>query len=204
MLPLVPFAMSILPQIGKWLFSTNAKAAEATQAVAGVVQAVTGGDPTTAAGMAAIHATLAAQPDLGIDLQLKLAELHATLQAAEDKAAADALASRLADVANARSQTVALAQAHSAVAWAAPVMSVAVVVGFFAVLLLLISGYGKGLDPQVLQIVNITVGTLAAGFTAVIGYWLGSSAGSTAKNDTIANMGNQLAASTPVVTPTGK
>ncbi len=197
MLPLVPFAISVLPQIGKWLFSSNPKAAEATQAVAGVVQAVTGGDPSTAEGMAAIHATLAAQPELGTELQLKLAELHATLQAAEDKAAADALTAQLADVANARAQTVALAQAHSAVAWAAPAVSVVVVVGFFAVLLLLISGYGKGLDPQVLQIVNITVGTLGAGFTAVTGYWLGSSSGSTAKNATISRMGDQLAVSTP-------
>jgi hypothetical protein len=58
MLPLLlPLVSTVVPEMAKWLFPSNPKADTAIQAVSGVVQAVTGGDPTSAAGIAAIGAT---------------------------------------------------------------------------------------------------------------------------------------------------
>jgi hypothetical protein len=80
---------------------------------------------------------------------------------------------------------VALAEAHSGIAWGAPVVSLVVTIGFFAILALLVFYsriIGSGPDVTVTQILNISVGTLATGFATVINFWLGSSQGSRSKD----------------------
>jgi hypothetical protein len=199
MLPLIlPLASAIVPEIGKWLFPSNPRKNEAENAVSGVFAAVTGGDPGTAAGVAAIGATLARTPGMAAELQGKLAELHAAMQAAADKAEQDQLAARLADVANARAATVSLAVARSPLEWAAPVVSLVVTLGFFLVLWLLITGRAGAMDSDVREIVQITVGTLGGAFVTVVSFWVGSSQGSRDKDGTISGFGTALANSTPV------
>ena len=61
-------------------------------------------------------------------------------------------------------------------AWGAPVVSVLVTVGFFGILLILVlNGMAEG--TRVAQIINITVGALAAAFATVVSFWLGIVAG---------------------------
>jgi hypothetical protein len=66
-------------------------------------------------------------------------------------------------------------------AWGAPVVSIIVSLGFFGTLVLLITR-GISASEQVAQIINITVGALAAAFATVISFWLGSSQGSRVKD----------------------
>ena len=85
------------------------------------------------------------------------------------------------DTKGARSTFAQLALANSPMAWGAPVVSVLVTVGFFGILLILVlRGMAQG--EQVAQIINITVGALAAAFATVVSFWLGSSQGSRQKD----------------------
>ncbi len=70
--------------------------------------------------------------------------------------------------------------------WGRVIISVIVVVGFIGVTLLYMT---RKLDGNTVpEILSILLGALATNFTAVVGYWIGSSASSTAKDNTIQNM----------------
>jgi len=86
------------------------------------------------------------------------------------------------DTKDARSSFAALALANNPMALGAPMVSLIVAVGFFGILVLLMTGYNPVDNSQVQQIVNITVGALAAAFATVVSFWLGSSQGSRAKD----------------------
>jgi len=87
------------------------------------------------------------------------------------------------DTKSARGTFSALALANNPMAWGAPTVSVIVTIGFFGILILLLTVGIRG-GPQVEQIVNITVGALAAAFATVVSFWLGSSQGSRVKDAT--------------------
>lgn len=173
MLPLIPLVLSIAPEIGRWLFGAAGEAT-ATEAIK-VIQTVTG---TTDAAAAA--QTLSANPAMAVDLRVKLAEIAAQREQAAFDADAAMRSSQLADIANARGQTVALANAHSAVQWAAPVVSVVVLATFGAVMFLALT---RVLPAGSETLLNMLLGSLAAMTTSVVSYWVGSSAGSAAKTD---------------------
>jgi lysozyme family protein len=87
------------------------------------------------------------------------------------------------DTKGARSTFAQLALANNPMAWGAPLVSMLVTVGFFGILTILVLGWGEMKEnTQVAQIVNITVGALAAAFATVVSFWLGSSQGSRAKD----------------------
>jgi hypothetical protein len=90
------------------------------------------------------------------------------------------LEAQLADIANARGQTIELAKDGSQIAWGAPVVSAIIAAGFLA-----ITGYAvvRGVSDN--PVTQMLVGTFAAAFGTVAQYWLGSSAGSHAKDTTI-------------------
>jgi hypothetical protein len=195
-MPLVlPLITTFAPSLLRWLFGP--KASTTASAVGAVVQAVTGHDASTAEGVAGALAAAAGDPDKALALRVQLQQLADDATAAERKADLDSLTAQLGDVASARSMTVAMAAAHSAVEWAAPVVSVVVTVGFFFVLWLLLTGKTSDLAPAQAAIVNMVIGTLATGFATVIAFWLGSSAGSAGKDRTIASAQVALANSTP-------
>jgi lysozyme family protein len=85
------------------------------------------------------------------------------------------------DTRGARSTFSALALAHNPMAWGAPAVSIIVTIGFFGILTILIF-FGMREGTQVAQIINITVGALAAAFATVVSFWLGSSQGSRNKD----------------------
>lgn len=83
------------------------------------------------------------------------------------------------DRASARSQTVELAKAGSNIAWGAPVVSVVVLLTFGVVLALVLT---KSIPPGQETTVSLMLGALTTMATAVVSYWVGSSAGSAAKD----------------------
>jgi hypothetical protein len=197
MLPLlIPIITQLAPSLVDWLFGKNA--ADATTKVVDVVKAVTGADPTTAEGVAVVQAMVAGKPDVALQLQSSLMALKAQMQAEADREAdvarqadVDAMKASIADIANARQQTVDLAKSGSPIAYGAVIVSGLAMVTFFAVTALaLFRGVPEGSQPIVL----ILVGTVATMPTAVLSYWLGSSAGSARKDVSLDVAHAQMAA----------
>jgi FlaG/FlaF family flagellin (archaellin) len=174
---LIPLAISLAPEIGKWLFGATGE--QTAQAVALVVRTVTG---TTDDAVA--QQVIARDPAVAAQVRVQLAQLAAQREQAAAQAALDALKAQIGDTQNARAQTVALAQAKSAVAWAPPIVSVVVLVTFGLVMWAALT---RALPAGSETILNMLLGTLAAMATSVVGYWVGSSAGSERKTDLLYN-----------------
>ncbi len=167
--------LDLAPEIGRWLFGPNP--APVIAAVQQAIQGVTGADEPAA------QAAALADPDLAGQLRVELAGIAATRAAAAESAAEARLSAQLADVANARGMAVQLAQSGSTMAWGAPVTSIVVLVTFgLVVSLVLLHAIPAGSEP----VLNVLLGTLAAMATNVVGYWVGSSAGSARKDERLA------------------
>ena len=170
---LIPLALSVAPEIGRWLFgSTGAKTAAAVAQVVGTVT----GTPDAAAA----RSVLSRDPKVAAQLRVELAKIAA--QADED-AQAEQLATlkqQLADVADARAQTLGLAKLGSRIAWAPAVISVVVLLTFGVVMWAALT---RVLPAGSETILNMLLGTLAAMATSVVSYWVGSSSGSDRKTE---------------------
>lgn len=114
----------------------------------------------------------------------------ATVRKIEAEQAPDMLKAYLADVQDARQQTVKLVESGSSIAWGAPVISVLIVVGFLG----LVAGLLFKSVPDS-QVVLVLFGALSQAFGTVTAYWLGSSAGSARAGDAIRAIAQQ--ATTP-------
>ena len=200
MLPLIPLALAVVPELIKALAGDRAGAVATN--VAGVVQAVTGtADPAEA------QRKLAEDPALATTLRIRLAEIALDSQksaelAAEHKRKAELMELRVAleSTQSARASMTGLVQAGSAIAWGAPAVSVLVTVGFFVFLIVLMAGgvHASPGDTTVVNIVNMAVGALATAFATVVNFWLGSSQGSRSKDETVSRL--QAAAFSPAHT----
>jgi hypothetical protein len=185
MLPLIGLAATYLPDLIRLIAGDKA----GTVATA-VSQTVT--DVTNTIDPAAALKTLQSDASAATELRARLAQIALDAQKAQNDSADQARAAELAmlqaslgDTKDARGGMVALVQAHSGIAWGAPVVSVVVTAGFFAILALLVFFSGSittQAGATVTQILNISVGTLATGFATVINFWLGSSQGSQSKD----------------------
>ena len=182
MLPLVGLAATIIPDLIRLI--ARDKSGSIADVVTKTVSDVTKtSDPVEA--MKALQSDVAA----AAELRVRLAQIAVDAQKAQndeaDKQRQDELATlqaSLGDTKDARGTLVALAQSRSGVAWGAPVVSLVVTLGFFVILSLLIFYRTAGtIDPNTGQIINITVGALAAAFATVVNFWLGSSQGSRSK-----------------------
>ena len=174
-MPLIPLLLGLAPTVAEWILGD--KTGKAVGKVTSIAQDILGtGDADQ------IERAVAADPNLA--LQFKQAVIQA---AAEDKRMElEAMKAQLADVASARAQTVELAKAGSAIAWGAPVISTIITVGFFVMLWLVII---REIPEGSQQLANIMLGSLGASFTAVVSYWVGSSAGSAQKTAVLAAAG---------------
>jgi hypothetical protein len=170
---LIPLAISLAPEIGKYLFGSSGEATAA--AVAQVVQSVTGTTDDTVA-----QAAINSNPQLAAQLRVQLAQIAAQQEAAAQSAQLDGLKAYLADIAGARQQTVDLAKSGSAVQWAPVLVSIVVLATFGVVMAAALS---HALPAGSETILNMLLGTLAAMATSVVSYWVGSSAGSAQKTD---------------------
>lgn len=190
MLPLIPIALSVVPELIK-LIAGDRAGSVATQ-VAGVVQAVTGTtDPAEA------QRKLAENTAVATELRVKLAEIAlqaqmAQLTAEEQRRQAELsqMQKALENTQGARSSLIDLVRAGSPIAWGAPVVSIIVTGGFFIFLIILMLGgiRTNGQDPTVSNIINIAVGALATAFATVVNFWLGSSKGSRDKDEQVARV----------------
>lgn len=189
MLPLIPLALSVVPDLIKAI--AGDRAGTVASQVAGIVQAVTGTtDPVAAERM------LAADPALAATLRVRLAEIaleseKARLLAAEQHRQAELarMQKALENTQGARASLGELVRAGSPIAWGAPAVSVIVTLGFFVFLVALMwGGIATGENQTVANIINIAVGTLAAAFATVVNFWLGSSQGSRNKDEAVARV----------------
>ncbi len=190
--PLIAIAASVLPDIIKTI--AGDRAGTVSGAVTNAVTEITRTqNPQEASNK------LAADPAAKAALQLKLAEIAADQEekrqqaqlavlkaqyedeAKKREAKLEELREQIEDTKNARATFGALAQSSNPMAWGAPIVSFIVTLGFFGILILLIT-IGMPTGDNVAQIINITVGALAAAFATVVSFWLGSSQGSRAKD----------------------
>ncbi len=187
--------VDIAPEVGRWLFGATAN--QTAGLVAQAVEAATG-----TADAEAAQNVLAQNPGAVSQLRVQLAMIAAQQQAEADRAAeaqraADlaAVQAAMADRAGARSQTQALAQMHSGIAWAPAVLSGIVLVAFG--LLIYVVMTDNNLTPQTMPLANVLLGSLAAMATQVANYWLGSSSSSATKSEQITALTADAQASVP-------
>lgn len=151
--------------------------------VANAVKTATGtSDPTAA------KQKIASDPATATNLQVQLAQIAVTAtkaQSAEaDQQRQDQLTElkqRLDDVQSARTNLLNLATSKSPIAWVAPTVSFLVMIGFYALLGILIIFFNNK-DISQNQLINICIGALVAAFSTVVNFWLGSSKGSQDKD----------------------
>jgi len=139
------------------------KAGAIASSVMDIAKTVTGTDD-----LATAKAVAEADPVRATELRVQLAKIAADAAAAERKADLDMIRGELADVASARNQTVRLAEAGSLLSWAAAIISIVILSGFY-------------LSPLLARWLQVAYspsweGVQQAGYTAVIAYWIGASA----------------------------
>jgi hypothetical protein len=185
MLPLIGLAATYLPDLIRLIAGDKGGTVAAA-----VTQTVT--DITRTADPAAALQALQSDASVASELRARLAQIALDAQKAQNDAADQArqgelslLQATLGDSKDARGGMASLIQAHSSIAWGAPVVSVVVTGGFFAILALLVF-FNQSITAQAgataTQILTISMGTLATGFATVINFWLGSSQGSRSKD----------------------
>jgi hypothetical protein len=174
LLALIPLLAPLVPRIAEWIAGDDAGevAAQVTSAVTAVAGST---DPATVAAVIA-------DPSRAGDLAERLARIGAERERVLEEQRTARMAAALADVAGARQQTVALAQAGSRIAWAAPVMSVVIATGFFGCVAMVFL-VERVWDERTVTVLNTLLGAMTIAFGQVCNYWLGSSRGSAAKEE---------------------
>ncbi len=177
MLPLLPILLPLLGDAVSSLFGGSDKpagqvASTVATAAVNVASQLLGSPVTDEASAKQAVAALQADP-----------EKLAAFQRVVGEQVLRALALDNDDRASARTQTVELAKTGSRIAWGAPVVSL-VVLGTFGVVLALV--LTKSIPPGQETTVSLMLGALTTMATAVVSYWVGSSAGSAAKDKLLA------------------
>ncbi|WP_426956086.1 glycoside hydrolase family 108 protein [Muricoccus radiodurans] len=197
-LPLIAIAAALAPELIRLI--AGDRAGDVAGRVTEAVRQATGTDDPAAA-----QATLAADPEKAAALRIRLAEialegerLAADRAAGERNAELETFRATLVDRDSARRSMAELVRGGSRLAWGPAMVSTLVVLGFFAVLILLVTldvgpDGGARFDPQVGSIINITVGALGAAFAAVVNFWIGSSQSSRDKDAIVGRLGDAQA-----------
>ena len=173
-MPLIPLLLGLAPTVASWLMGDKTGAA-VTQ-ITGIARDILG--TTDAAG---IERAVATDPNLALQFKMALLQAEADARAHEaqmNRQALEELNSRIADVASARSQTVELAKAGSAIAWGSPIVSVLAIVVFAGFVYML---FAKVVPEGMKEALLLLGGSAATGYGMVLSYWLGSSSGSAQK-----------------------
>lgn len=128
--------------------------------------------------------TLSTDPAMREQFRLEVLKIAADQEVARDLALQNRLDAALADVADARKQTLSLASLGSGIAWAAPVISVIVLVAFGGLSCVVLF---HQVPEASATLANVLLGALSGMATTVVSYWVGSSAGSARKEIQLAN-----------------
>jgi Glycosyl hydrolase 108/Predicted Peptidoglycan domain len=180
--PLIGIAAAILPDIIRLIAGdkTGQLADQVGKAVA---------DTLGTTNAAEAQTKLAADPAAQAALQQKLTALVLEATKAQNADIDQQQQNAFNNTQGARGALEALAKTNTTIARTAPIISYAVIAGFFAFLFVLVWLYwDKPVDATnqnnfIVQIINIVVGALTAAFATVVNFWLGSSAGSQKKDD---------------------
>jgi hypothetical protein len=180
--PLIGIAAAVLPDIIRLIAGdkTGQLADQVGKAVA---------DALGTTNAAEAQTKLAADPAAQAALQQKLTALVLEATKAQNADIDQQQQNAFNNTQGARGALEALAKTNTTIARTAPIISYAVIAGFFAFLFVLVWLYwDKPVDATnqnnfIVQIINIVVGALTAAFATVVNFWLGSSAGSQKKDD---------------------
>ncbi len=172
--------LDLAPEVGRWLFGSDS--APVMTAVQSAITTVTGTSEVAA------QAAALSDPDKAAALRVELAKIAAGQEVAAATASQAALAAQLSDIASARALTVQLAQSGSRIAWGAPVVSLVVLLTFAIVMTIALT---RTIPSNAEPVLNVLMGTLGAMATSVVGYWVGSSAGSARKDEHLVNLANR-------------
>ena len=173
-MPLIPLLLGLAPTVASWIMGD--KTGAVVSQVTGIARDILG--TTDADG---IERAVATDPNLALQFKMALLQAEADARAHEaqmNRQALEELNSRIADVASARSQTVELAKAGSAIAWGSPIVSVLAIVVFAGFVYML---FAKVVPEGMKEALLLLGGSAATGYGMVLSYWLGSSSGSAAK-----------------------
>jgi hypothetical protein len=162
---LLPLLLNLAPTVASWVLGD--KTGKAVETVTGIIQRTTGtdGDPSMA--------NLTAEQTL----QLRMALIQA--EADNRRLEMEEMKEQLKDVQSARSMTIEAAKAGSPIAWGAAVISALVLIAYGAALYLSVT-----IEVPASQKDNVAglLWTLNALAVSVVGFWVGSSAGSFRKD----------------------
>ncbi|WP_299109775.1 hypothetical protein [uncultured Bradyrhizobium sp.] len=172
-MPFLPLLLGLAPTVASWIMGD--KTGAAISKVTGIAREILGTDDANA-----IEKAIAADPNVA--LQFKMAVIQAEADARRQEF--ETMQAQLADVQSARDQTVKLAQAGSAIAWGAPIVSVLAIIVFAGFVYLL---FAKVVPEGMKEALLLLGGSAATGYGMVLSYWLGSSAGSAQKNAALAS-----------------
>ena len=173
-MPLIPLLLGLAPTVASWIMGD--KTGAVVSQVTGIARDILG--TTDADG---IERAVATDPNLALQFKMALLQAEADARAHEaqmNRQALEELNSRIADVASARSQTVELAKAGSAIAWGSPIVSVLAIVVFAGFVYML---FAKVVPEGMKEALLLLGGSAATGYGMVLSYWLGSSSGSAQK-----------------------
>jgi hypothetical protein len=168
MMPLVPLLLGIAPTVASWLLGD--KTGGAVEKVTGIAREILGTDDPSG-----IEAVIARDPNAALQFKTALIQAEADARRLDH----EAILAQIRDVQSAREQTVRLAEAKSPIASGAVVVSVIVLIGFAAMLWLVIR---EEVPSNQRDMVTLLLGTLAGMASSVVAYWVGSSSGSAQKN----------------------
>lgn len=174
-MPLIPLLLGLAPTVASWLMGD--KTGAAVSQVTGIAREILG--TSDAAG---IELAIATDPNLALQFKMALLQAEADARAHTERLRQqdlDAVKAQLADVASARSQTVELAKAGSAIAWGSPIVSVLAIVVFAGFVYMLF--VAKTIPDGMKEALLLLGGSAATGYGMVLSYWLGSSSGSAQK-----------------------
>ena len=174
MLPHIPLALSILPELIRII--AGDKAGRVSRTVAVAVAEISGTED-----LALAEARAKADPDIAIRLKTRLSEIALDAQRAQLEAETAQKRIEAENTANARGMTVGLVQAGSIISWSAPLFSLVSIVGFYSVLIISVKTGLRDVDPAV----ALLLGTVASMASQATNFWLGSSQGSYNKDATI-------------------
>ncbi|MCB4821734.1 glycoside hydrolase family 108 protein [Roseicella aerolata] len=203
LIPLISLAGSLVPELATLL--GGRRAGEVAGRVAEVVREITGTDDMEAAARA-----LQADAGKAGALRQRLEEIrerYLALQFQDAEAERQALLARLrSEIEDRARASGTMVAALDAPGWPAGVvaltpvlLSAIVLLGFFLFTAWLVQSPPGTADPTALTLLNVVIGALVAGFTAVVNFWLGSSQGSREKDRLVAAL--QGAPPRPVAEP---
>jgi hypothetical protein len=173
---LTPLALSLAPDLARWL--SGAAADQTETAIGATIQTITGSaDPVAAATAIQNNPTIAGQ------LRVALAKIVADQETSARAGDLQAMTAAISDGAAGRVPALAASSQKSALAWSAPVVSGIVLLTFAAIMTFVLT---HSLPAGSETMANMLLGTLSAMATSVVSYWVGSSAGSARKDEQIA------------------